>query len=44
MRIIGCDLHARQQTLAMLDTTTGEVVNATLKHEGSIVREFCLLC
>ena len=40
MRIIGCDLHARQQTLAMLDTTTGEVVNATLKHEGSIVREF----
>jgi transposase len=40
MRIIGCDLHARQQTLAMLDTTTGEVVNATLKHEGSMVREF----
>jgi hypothetical protein len=22
MRIIGCDLHARQQTLAILDTTT----------------------
>ena len=40
MRIIGCDLHARQQTLAMLDTTTGEVVNATLKHEGRLVREF----
>src|SRR6202795_3323406 len=40
MRIIGCDLHARQQTLAMLDTTTGEVVKATLKHEGSIAREF----
>ena len=40
MRMIGCDLHARQQTLAMLDTTTGEVVNATLKHESSIVREF----
>jgi hypothetical protein len=30
MRIIGCDLHARQQTLAMLDTTTGEVVSAAL--------------
>jgi hypothetical protein len=30
MRIIGCDLHARQQTLAMLDTETGEVVNQTL--------------
>jgi hypothetical protein len=26
MRIIRCDLHARQQTLAMLDTTTGEMV------------------
>src|SRR5262245_55130302 len=40
MRIIGCDLHARQQTLAMLDTTTGEVVNRTLMHEGNEVREF----
>jgi hypothetical protein len=40
MRILGCDLHAREQTLAMLDTTTGEVVNAALKHEGNIVREF----
>jgi hypothetical protein len=40
MRIIGCDLHARQQTLAMLDTTTGEVVKITLKHEGDNVREF----
>src|SRR5690349_25139852 len=40
MRIIGCDLHARQQTLAMLDTVTGEVVNRTLMHEGNEVREF----
>ena len=40
MRIIGCDLHARQQTLAMLDTTTGEVLEVTLKHEGDNVREF----
>src|SRR6202163_4526439 len=40
MRIIGCDLHARQQTLAMLDTTTGEIVNMILKHEGNNVREF----
>ena len=40
MRIIGCDLHARQQTLAMLDTVTGEVVNRTLMHEGNAVREF----
>jgi len=40
MRIIGCDLHSRQQTLAMLDTTTGEVEKTTLKHEDDIVREF----
>ena len=40
MRIIGCDLHARQQTLAMLDTTMGEMVNLTLMHEGNGVREF----
>jgi transposase len=40
MRIIGCDLHARQQTLAMLDTVSGEVVNRTLMHESKEVREF----
>src|SRR5208282_4567782 len=34
------DLHARQQTLAMLDTETGEMVNLTLLHEGNQVREF----
>jgi hypothetical protein len=35
VKIIGCDLHARQQTLAMLETNTGEVVKRTLKHEGN---------
>jgi hypothetical protein len=40
MRIIGCDLQARQQSVAMLDTETGEVVNRTLMHEGNEVREF----
>ena len=40
MRIIGVDLHARQQTIAMLDTETGEVVEKTLEHEGEKVREF----
>jgi len=40
MRIIGCDLHARQQSLAMLDTETGEVVSRTLMHEGNEVRNF----
>jgi hypothetical protein len=37
---IGCDSHVRQQTLSMLDTVTGEVVNRTLMHEGKEVREF----
>jgi transposase len=40
MRILGCDLHARQQTLALSDTATGEAVNVTLTHEGNNVREF----
>ena len=40
MRIIGCDLHARQQTIAMLDTETGEVTEKALAHEGETVREF----
>ena len=40
MRIIGCDLHTRQQTVAMLDTTTGAVERQTLRHDGSNTREF----
>jgi transposase len=40
MRMIGCDLHASQQTIAMLDDETGDVVERTLKHEGATVREF----
>jgi len=40
MRIIGVDLHTRQQTIAMLDTETGESVEKPLKHEGATVREF----
>src|SRR4051794_8254123 len=39
MRMIGCDLHAAQQTIAMLDRDTGEVVERTLTHEGPAVRE-----
>jgi hypothetical protein len=34
MRIIGRDLLARQQALAVLDTTTAEVMEKTLKHSG----------
>jgi len=40
MEMIGVDLHARQQTIAMLDTETGELVEKTLEHEGEKVREF----
>jgi transposase len=40
MRIIGCDLHARQQTLAMLNADTGEVEEHVLEHEGDQVRQF----
>ena len=40
MRIIGCDLHARQQTISMIDTETGEVTEKTLAQEGAAVREF----
>ena len=40
MRIIGCDLHARQQTVAMLDTDTGELVEKTLEHDGEELRKF----
>jgi hypothetical protein len=40
VKIIGCDLHARQQTLAMLDTTTGEIEKKTLQYEGNNVGQF----
>lgn len=40
MRIIGVDLHTRQQSIAMLDDQTGELVERELQHEGEQVREF----
>jgi transposase len=40
MKIVGCDLHARQLTIAMMDTETGEFIEKTLLHEGNAVREF----
>jgi transposase len=40
MKITGCDLHAAQQTIAMLDRETGEVVEQTLPHDGDTVRDF----
>ena len=40
MRMIGCDLHAAQQTIAMWNRETGEIVERTLPHEGTTVRDF----
>lgn len=40
MKIVGCDLHAKQQTIAMMDTDTGEFIERTLSHKGDTVREF----
>src|ERR1700746_1130253 len=39
MQIIGVDLHTRQQTVAMLNVETGEIVEKTLRHEGDAGRE-----
>jgi hypothetical protein len=35
MRIIGCDLHGRQRTVAMLDTLSGEVVSRTFTQKAN---------
>src|ERR1700749_4160866 len=40
MQIIGVDLQSRQQTVAMLNVETGEIIEKTLRHEGDSVREF----
>jgi hypothetical protein len=32
MKIVGCDLRARQQTIAMVETETGEFSEKTLNH------------
>jgi transposase len=40
MKIVGCDLHARQQSIALLDTETGELLERMIEHEADQVREF----
>ena len=40
MKILGCDLHAKQQTIALVDSESGEFTEKTLSHEGNEVREF----
>ena len=43
MQIIGCDLHARQQTIAMLDTDTGELVKRLSNMKARKCGSFILL-
>ena len=38
--IIGCDFHTRFQQIAMLDVTTGEVIERRLEHENGDVEKF----
>src|SRR5207244_5065811 len=40
MTLVGCDLHTRQQQVAVLDTTTGEIREQQLLHEGTTVEDF----
>jgi len=40
MLIIGCDFHTRFQQIAMLDPTTGEIVERRLDHEREEAEKF----
>jgi len=40
MFIIGCDFHSRFQQIAMLDPTTGEVLERRLEHENEEAKKF----
>jgi len=40
MLVIGCDFHTRFQQIAMVDTTTGEIVERRLEHETGEARQF----
>jgi transposase len=40
MLIIGCDLHTRNQQVAMLDTERGEIVERRLEHGSGEARKF----
>jgi transposase len=40
MIIIGCDFHTRFQQIAMLDPTTGEIVERRLEHETGDAEKF----
>jgi transposase len=40
MTLVGCDLHARKQPVAILDTVTGELREEKLSHDGDAVEQF----
>jgi transposase len=40
MTLVGCDLHSRDQQVAVLDTGTGEIQERRLVHEGDAVEQF----
>src|SRR6266702_7011137 len=40
MAIIGYDLHTRYQQIALLETTTGEIVRRRLEHEDGEAKDF----
>jgi len=40
MTLVGCDLHARKQQVAVLDLVTGEVQEQQLSHDGDAVERF----
>jgi hypothetical protein len=40
MLIIGCDFHTRFQQIAMMDTTTGELVERGLEHSTGEAERF----
>jgi len=40
MTLVGCDLHSRDQQVAVLDTATGEVQERRLVHEGDTIEQF----
>src|SRR5205809_8002820 len=40
MILVGCDLHARDQQVAVLDTATGEIQEQRLTHDCPSVEQF----
>jgi len=40
MIIVGCDFHTRFQQIAMLEPTTGELVECRLEHENGDAEKF----